>query len=464
MSPLTDELDRLGIAYEDRKSLVLIPCRVHPPRKLCIWDDGHATCGSGADLATCLRVVPPLRRFVRSSLLDPEPPPPGQRYFEEAGLTILIPASDRRPNPCRRYGFGHDSLACVDCIRARALAKRIALADDDTGEGWARESLTEVEPVPPATILEIAPGDFLLRRGWVTLVHGAFASGKTPLCYLAVVEQVKAGNLALIVDHEMGKAQAKALLLELGLTEEQIDAGVYYRYQPPPLSPAGQRRIEADVLASGRELAVVVIDSLTVSMGTVPGTNDNDVQDVTTWASELPIWMADQFDAAVVVIDHSGVSDGDRPSGSHKKREFPQFHIWCEKVTAFSRANPEAGKSNLKVMKDRSGERPIGKTVAVLRTRAGGSFYLALPEPLKDGEVEVALDRQPENATDADVLDTVRATGTEGIMKTDLTGKGEAGQYRRASVDRLVLQGRLIERPDGRGGRGRRYWVPELAP
>lgn len=365
--------------------------------------------------------------------------------------------------------YGNPMSKCVPCQTeieiARAKARRrAALADGDDGGSWAPQSLVEVEPVPPPTILEIAPGDFLLRCGWVHLVHGAFGSAKTPLCYIAVVEAVRAGNLALIVDYEMGKSGAKAQLIELGLTEEQIDAGVYFCDQPGPMTAAAQRRIVAEVEKRGQELTVAVVDSLSESMATVAGSSDNDSLDVASWASELPGWIAKKFDAAVLVIDHSGVEDGPRPSGSHKKREVVQFHLWCRKDTPFSRANPEAGKSTLLVMKDRSGDREIKKAVAEIRTRPGGSFYLAPVEGTTADEVEIPGELQPENSTDEEVFEIVKASGETGSMKKEITGSGAQGTYRRAALDRLVAVGRLTVRPDGRGGRGSRYWVTELGP
>ncbi|MBD8870929.1 AAA family ATPase [Nocardioides donggukensis] len=341
---------------------------------------------------------------------------------------------------------------------------------DDSGVGWAAQDLTKVEDVPQPTILQVMLGKYLIRCGWVTLVHGEFGSGKTPVCYIAVVEQVRAGNLAMIVDHEMGQSQAVALLRELGLTDDEIVAGVYFCHQPPPMSSAGQRRVAEEVAAFGRRLTVVVIDSLSASMAMAAGSSDNDSLDVAAWFAELPVWLADTFNAAVLVIDHSGVSDGPRPSGSHKKREVPQFHIWVEKVAPFSRARPEAGRSNLRVMKDRSGDSVIKAPAAVLLTRPGGSFYLTTPEAVKEnkprrGEVaDLPLDEQPEDATDDDVLADLLSAGHEGTLKTPLCGRGDRGKYRRAAVERLVEAGRAVERKERTKGNPIRLWAYVFAP
>lgn len=393
-------------------------------------------------------------------------PPEGYRWQVggNGAYEYTVPIDDPEPSPCPDTGFGHDALACPTCLRRRAWARRAAAQGDDDGSGWAPESLTDVEPVPPPSVLRLDGDDCLFRRGWVTLIHGAQGSGKTPLTYLAVVEQVKAGNLALIVDYEMTKPHAVATLRELGLTDKEIEAGVYYLYSPPPMTPAGQQRIVAEVAAFARDLAVVVIDSLTESMATVPGMDDNNALDVTTWGAELPGWLADQFNAAVLVIDHSGVNDGPRPSGSHKKREFPQFHVWCRKDTPFSRANAEAGRSTLVVQKDRSGEREIGKSVARLRTEPGGTFYLAPVEAPKDGEIEVPLDQQPEGATEEEVYADLVAKGSAGALSTEVTGRGKRGKYRRAALSRLAEADRVVGIPVPGTAQGVRWWADQFDP
>lgn len=380
----------------------------------------------------------------------------------------LVPEDDPEPSPCPDTGFGHDGQACVTCLRRRAWARRVAMQADDDGAGWEPADLSVVEDLEQPTILRVMLGKYLIRRGWVTLVHGEFASGKTPLCYIAVVEQVKAGNLAMIVDHEMGQSHAASLLRELGLTPEEIKAGVYFPAQPPPMTSAGRERIRKVVAEYGRDLAVVVIDSLSASMATGAGASDNDSIDVAAWFEDLPVWFTQQFNAAVLVIDHSGVSDGPRPSGSHKKREVPQFHLWVKKVKPFSKAKPEAGRSNIIVMKDRSGDSVIGSTAAVLLTRPGGSFYVTTPEEAKapgsDGTVDLPLDAQPDDSNYEEVYADLLAAGEEGISKTDLTGRGQRGLYRRRAVDRLLVDGKAVSRPKPGTSNGVLLYADVFAP
>ncbi|MCL4368261.1 MAG: AAA family ATPase [Actinobacteria bacterium] len=366
----------------------------------------------------------------------------------------------------KAYERAHARDQCLRCARRVAAVRRLDHgfgSDADDGEGWAPQSWDDVDETAPPSVLMLPDGECLLRRGWVTLLHGEFGSAKTPLAYLAVVEQVLAGNMALILDHEMTQGEAKKLLSELGLTTDQIKAGVYYRYSPDPITPSAKQRLMDEVEKYGRDLSVVIIDSLTESMAMVPGASDNDALDVAAWA-KMTSWLADAFDAAVVVIDHSMLGDGPRPSGSHKKREFPQFHVWCKKGTPFSRESPESGYSTLYVQKDRSGEREIGKPVATIRTRPAGSFYLGPVEQARKGEVEMPLDMQPDDATEDYVLGRIEKAGRGGLMTSDVTGSGAVGQYRRQALATLEAAGRVVSLPAGRAGRGKRYWTPENCP
>ena len=379
------------------------------------------------------------------------------------------------------FGRAHDALGCVNCLRRRAWAKKVAAgSDDDEGAGWALLSLTDAEPVQPPTILEIGDinggsGIFLIRLGDVCLIHGMSTAGKSPLCYLCVAQEVRRGNLGLIVDYEMGPTKAKALLLELGLTEEEIAQFVLYVWRPPLLTAAGRRRLVADVTerqqATGRRLTVAAMDSLTKSMSRTPGVSDNDAQDVTTWFNDLPHWVRDQFGCAVLVIDHSARGDGPDPSGSHKKQEEPDHRFWLHKRAGFSRKHPEAGKAELKVRKDRSGDTEEDCVIAVLRTAPNGSFYLAPGvDPPADvggggGEVEVPLDRMsPATATEIEVLEVLRAAGEVGLMTKDVTGEGAQHGHRRKAMERLRKREQVVATPAGRGGRGLRWWAKEFAP
>lgn len=389
-------------------------------------------------------------------------------YEEKDGTWTL----DGEPTPgqpprCPYPELGHDRAGCPYCERrrrwVRSLVDRLEAEEQDDGAGWSPVLLSAAPDLPAPSLLELGEGtgDYLIRRGDVVNVHGVFGAGKTPLCYLMAAREVQRGNLVLLIDYEMGPPRARALLAELGLSGAQIDEGVCYVPNPPVLTGSGAARLMAELdrreETTGRPLAVVVIDSLTKSMSRLPGVSDNDAQDVASWYGDLPHWLRDETGAAVAVIDHSARTDGPHPSGSHKKAEEADFHVWLRHEVKFSRARPERGRSALVVVKDRSGERELDVPVAYLRTTGEGGTFEVEPaaRPSEgDGEVDVPFDRMPGPPfEEEDVLRDLREAGTAGLMKTELTGRGAAGKIRRDALARLEKDGKAVVRPSGRGQR-----------
>lgn len=353
-------------------------------------------------------------------------------------------------------------------------------ADAEGTDSWAPIDWHKVEKLPEPSIMWIPEGPslgrYLIRRGWLWLVHGQEGCGKTPLVVLALVEQVKRGKLVAIIDYEMGAAQMKLLLLELGLTAEQIDHGVLMIDNPGAISAKRRERLADEIRskakATGREFVAAMIDSLTESMSSSPGANDNDAQDVGVWFDALPDWLLGEFQRqiAVVVIDHSGNIDGPRPSGSHKKKDAPQGRIWVRKKVPFSRKH-ENGCSEVLVVKDRSGINVIGVVVAELRTKLGDTFYLAEPGGTgtknSDGSINIdvgdGLGFTDEEEDQVTAL--LAAAGARGCDTTALTsGGGGNSTGRRRALKWMFTEGQLKRRKDSGKNGPMRYWLLDFAP
>lgn len=352
----------------------------------------------------------------------------------------------------------------VDALARRDLAEELA----DDGSGWDPEELADAPDVPERSVLTVPGVGPLMRRGWVTLVHGVPASGKTPLELLAGVEEVHKGNMIALIDYEVGPAYARALLLELGLTTEQMREAIYYRYSPPPMTDRGWQRLTENIERmqeeTGRPWTFVGIDSLTKSMAQVAGADDNNALDTTAWYNSLPNRLRDA-DLAVLVIDHSVKGDSDKPSGSHKKNEEAQLHIHMRLKTPFSKKH-ERGEAALIVRKDRAADFEINAEVAVLHTTVGGSFHLDAPTPLaqQTGAMTLSTDlSRGVNPDEASLLDALRQAGTTGALRSVLTGSGGGARRRRAALDRLYGKRLVGTRPEP-GTVGVRYWLAEFAP
>ena len=333
-------------------------------------------------------------------------------------------------------------------------------------------SLWDAEPVPEPSILRLPDGTYLLRPGWVHLFHGKPYCGKTPLCYIAIAEVLKAGGVVLLVDYEMGKSGAKALLVEMGVTEGQVRGGLLYAYNPHKWVQARRDRLAAEVKA--REPDLVVIDSLSRSMSKAE-LDQNDATDTDAWFHSLPTWAVDSWGSAVMVIDHTTRTDGPHPSGSIQKTAAPQFHVWVQNVKPFSRDH-EDGCSLLMVQKDRSGQRTLSRPVAELRTVLGGSFVLRevdkATSAVSDDEVLIDLGAIPyPQQVRLDLHEALRLAGADGVTKmklTDPSGEGDGGgahaKVRREQLDWLEKNGQAVCRREPGTSRGQRWWAIEFFP
>jgi hypothetical protein len=377
----------------------------------------------------------------------------------------------RLPDRCREHERFRNST-CSRCLAYSSVAQRtyaqmsreLSAPELESEVQPILSSLADAEPVPDASILLLPDGSYLLRPGWVHLFHGKPFCGKTPLAYLAVVEVVQAGGCVLLVDHEMGRSGAKALLMELGLSEAQIRAQVLYAYNPRQWTQVQRDRLASEVEA--RDPALVVIDSLSRSMSTA-GLDQNDATETDAWFHSFAIWAADTFGSAVLIIDHTNRVDGPHPSGSIQKTAAPQLHVWVQNVKPFSRDH-EDGCSLLMVQKDRSGQRSLGRPVAELRTVLWGSFTLRavdqkMASAVAGDTVEISLPAWADE--EQKHLDALAQAGSQPLTRGQLVGEGgAANKPRREALDRLVAKGLVIEWPQPGTARGKWYWLAENFP
>jgi hypothetical protein len=382
---------------------------------------------------------------------------------------------DPVPECTRHHPRNYDRSQCLTCVNRRAylrelsdeqVKQRRAEAADPDGESWAPSSLTDVSVPPPPSIMHVG-GDLLgydlIRPGYRVLIHGQPGCGKTPLCYLCVVQEVKRGNLAMIIDYEMGRPQSLAMLREMGLSNDQISRYVIYIDDPLELTVFGKRRTIAEVSArekiTGRKLTAIIIDSFGHAIP--PEVSDNWAFVIIAWFRSVVNWMRDQFtSSAVIVIDHTGRTDSEEPIGSVKKRGQVDLNIWLETGKAFDRNSPD-GYSTLKVMRDRSGQVKKKTEVGKLKTTPGESFRLELPDPPDPDAMNAKM---PEGSSEEEVLADADAAGKTGIMRSKLTRAGDIGQIRRVHLDKLISEGKIVEHKKPGTSTGKICWSARNAP
>jgi hypothetical protein len=287
----------------------------------------------------------------------------------------MLAALRARPARCEEdhslfsgYNPMSKCLTCqVEIEWARREARRVTQVenvDTDAPTGWEPIRITDLPKPPMPSICEYEIGMCLMTPGFVHLVYGASESAKTWLAYIAVVQEVQKGNLALIIDYEVGGSLAAERLRDLGLTDEQIDAGVIYVSPEMSLTGRDMMRLVEHIDGLERTLTVAVLDSLGEST-TMDGLNDNDNNDMAAWFRASTRWLIREWPScAVVVIDHlpKDKTDSPFPIGSQRKRAFPFALLSVRNVAPFSRE--KSGHSVVAVRKSRDGRLTSGDQVA----------------------------------------------------------------------------------------------------
>lgn len=189
-----------------------------------------------------------------------------------------------------------------------ALRRLTKLTDDlpseSTDGSWAPLDLTDVlngtttAPVPDLLAVDGAPA--LFYTGRTNLVFGESGNGKTWVALAALAEVIRNGRTGIYIDLEDTMAGLVARLILLGLTTEQIRAGLLYVQPDSGWSPTAQATIAATI--DRHDVALVVMDSTGEAMA-ADGVKGNDDDDVARWFTAGPKFIA-RRGPAVIIIDH----------------------------------------------------------------------------------------------------------------------------------------------------------------
>lgn len=410
------------------------------------------------------RTVVELQVIGSSPAVVPELPPDIERCFLHGSRL------DHSCPSCRLSEAQIDRYA-----RARAVTlERQATASSDA---WTPVDLSEAPDLPAPTMMICEPCEVggeplaLLRAGMIAAEHGASRSGKTTLAYLAGAQEVKAGNLFLVVDHEMGRSLAKDALLDLGLSLAEIKHGVVFYDDPPAMNDLYFDRlmeaVSTQAARTGRRLTLAAYDSVSRSMGKVAGVSTNDEIHVNAWYDSLPRRVLKALPGTThLTIDHPGRSDGPEAIGSHAKGAGPDFrlHVKADVDFDYSRGR---GRSSLVPIKARGYRNlALNTEVAELVVVEGKVRLRRLPPPDPD-VVDVNLQAQGSGTRGRNrerLLDMLTGAGEAGAKKSSLTGEGGYAVPRRAELHQMVREGLVRWLPEPGTSRGQRYWLVSLAP
>jgi hypothetical protein len=186
----------------------------------------------------------------------------------------------------------------------------------------------------------------LLYDTGVHWLQGESGSGKTWVALGVVVEVLRAGELAIIVDYEDTRGSVVERLKALGMTQAEYGRLVYV---DPHTVSFGEL---CDHLAtSDRDYALMVVDGVTSSLSAA-GLSGRDEQEVTRWTDRLP-----RQARMSVCVDHVVKAIDDRRGmaiGSQAKKSVVTGTAW--EVTKLSNfAIGQDGVIELRNQKDKRG-------------------------------------------------------------------------------------------------------------
>lgn len=134
----------------------------------------------------------------------------------------------------------------------------------------------------------------------VSWLQGESESMKSWVAQIVIVETIKAGHDALLLDYESGPAEVISRFLQLGATPDDLSHLHYVR----PTQPAGSLWASGDfhrLLATA--YSVVVVDGVTDALGT-EGKSLLDNEETASWMRTVLRPLAERTGAAVIAIDH----------------------------------------------------------------------------------------------------------------------------------------------------------------
>lgn len=302
-------------------------------------------------------------------------------------------------------------------------------------------------------------GPALFYRGLSSMLFGASESAKSWIGLLVVVETVRAGETAVIVDLESDIVEIMSRLRTLGLSDTQILDHVAYIQPDEPLNRilAGPG---ATLTATDRDLAgaldrrpaVVIVDALgeLFALHGLDPLSNRDAPLVTGFLRRL----ADRTGAAVISLDHTPHAPREggarAPIGAQHKRAAVTGVAYEVRATT-PLAPGKVGKVSLRINKDRPGgvrEHALGNTAARITLDAAThpSQILTSIEPAMEGPSEALA------ACMARVVEALRELGSDGLSKNQLrqvvTGKNELIDD---ALHRLRIDGRVEVRKGARG-------------
>lgn len=305
-------------------------------------------------------------------------------------------------------------------------------------------------PEPPAPAVLLADdGVGMFYAGQVNYLFGDPEAGKSWVALAAVVETLRDGGRAAVIDLDHNGAVATVRRLEsLGADLRALGDLERFRYVEP-LDAEHMRDVVADLAAW--QAGVVVVDSLGELLPLF-GASSNSPDDFTAVHAVTlkPLAMSG---AAVIVIDHLAKSEESRKLGATgtiaKRRAAGGSSLRAVVIEPF--APGRGGAVELRIHKDRHGGlrrfRPSSDhepAAGVFRMFPDGGWQVFAPAP----EAPKADEVDRIEATIVGLLETTPAPLSLRAIRSNIAGKAVKVDE---ALTRLVASGRVKRTPGPRG-------------
>lgn len=256
--------------------------------------------------------------------------------------------------------------------------------------GYCDPAWLEHPPAPPEPSYGAFGGPLpLFYAEGVHWLQGESESGKTWVALALVVEALRAGGRAIVVDHEDSRDGVLSRLRDLGVAAGELARLVYVSGQD-----VAHAELAAHLAGTDRDYALLVVDGVTSALSAA-GLSGRDEQEVTRWADAVP-----RRARMAVVVDHVVKSPDERNGmaiGSQAKKSVvtgTSFEVRC--TAKFGRGT--AGQVELRLQKDkRGGVRGRARTVTRLRFASDpvtGAVELSAAPPSGGGSAAGAFPGQ----------------------------------------------------------------------
>ena len=245
------------------------------------------------------------------------------------------------------------------------------VAPADTSTMWHIATADDIAKVlgpdykpPKPTIGRIAADRCLYYHGKVHSLAGEPNVGKTWIALLSVVEVIKDGQRAMVIDYEDTLATTASRLRTLGLTVDEILAGLIHI--APEVNIKGGM-VPDEVADAAAECALVVIDSVGEALAACGLSQDAD-GDVAQWMQRVPRRLAARG-PAVVLLDHLAKNSDTRGRwaiGSQRKLAAIDGAAYGAELAGTGFSKSKDGFVKLVCNKDRGGNFANGTRIATL--------------------------------------------------------------------------------------------------